>query len=211
MKSLRMKSLRIWIPLLPLLVVLGLWASLIGGWVGISAAVVGVVSAPISFRRNYVYVLLATAALWVLLIPMSVVAGRDRIALAGLLGVIGLAAWYVYGRVTFRRGLVRANIVSYFSRRQAGESHDDAMAGIIRTRYPEARWKQEAISDLYADSHKVSPSEAEDLAAVVVYMNAFETGRALDDEKLSEFQDEIRGSISENEARFKIPLTDHTL
>lgn len=128
-----------------------------------------------------------------------------------VLGILGAAfvVWYVYGLITFRRGLVRANVLSYFIRRKAGDDHDTAMERVITSRYPESERKREGIRELYEDSHRVSPGERDDLEAVIRYMYAFETGRVLQGVDSAEFVREIYEEIDHYERRYEIPLRQH--
>lgn len=126
---------------------------------------------------------------------------------------VSLAAfgvWYVYGLLTFRRGLINANVRSYFIRRRAGDDHAAAMDRLIATRYPESESKRAAIREMYADSRQHSPSEHEDLMAVIRYMYAFETGRVLRGARGAHFVDEIGECITRYERRSGHQLQEHT-
>jgi len=129
-----------------------------------------------------------------------------------IVGVLLLAivVWYVYGLLTFRRGLIRANVRSYFIRRRAGDDHDGAMERVIATRYPESEAKIAAIRAMYTDSRQYSPSEQEDLMAVIRYMYAFETGSVLQGERGAHFVDEIAECIGYYERRSGYQLREHT-
>jgi hypothetical protein len=78
------------------------------------------------------------------------------------------------------KGLIEANIKTYFKARAKGTSVDEAISLVIQTRYPMSGTKREEIKERYSDSIFPDDLEDEKLKQLVREILFFEYPRAVD-------------------------------
>jgi hypothetical protein len=119
---------------------------------------------------------------------------------AATLSGVFLVGWALFNIRAATHGLVKSNLRAYFVSRSRGATREQALAEVIRSRYPFSQNKQEMVKAMFGG---IPPAESRgekgDLSFLVYTIFRYETGRRSterQDEKIIRKIDDLYDSMT---------------